>query len=270
MVALTRPAGQEPGRKFGDRPVAGVSTIRHLGNDYGWGSGRNIFAAAGGTVSEIRWAANTRTNNRSGGYGNYLVISHGGGYTTLYAHLPSTPMLVRLGQKVSAGDVVAQMGNSGNASGVHLHFELRHNGRILDPNPYIGSATAAAEKTPIAATAPPELKEEAMKIIRVEGGTIALIGEFTSSAYGSASQGNAFSYGLNEKVFGVESVSHDQATTLLREATNRRNSLIADIAATVIAALPKVQGGVGGSVDVAEIAKAVQDEQDRRELERLS
>ena len=177
MVALMRPAGQEPGRKFGDRPVAGVSTIRHLGNDYGWGSGRNIFAAADGTVSEIRWAYTTRTNNRSGGYGNYLMLSHGNGFTTLYAHLPTTPMLVRLGQKVSAGDVVASMGNSGNASGVHLHFELRHNGRILDPNPYIGSSSTAGKPIAIVIEPPVEKRRPMSALIRNHDGSIGLATE---------------------------------------------------------------------------------------------
>ena len=142
MIALIRPANKEPGRRYGDRPVSGVSTIRHLGNDYGWGSGYQIYAAASGVVQFVRWSASTRTNNRSGGYGNYIIINHGGGYQTLYAHLPNSAPMVRVGQSVSAGDLIAYMGNTGNAAGAHLHFELRINGAITDPNPYIGGISS--------------------------------------------------------------------------------------------------------------------------------
>ena len=143
-ITLSRPANQEPGRRYGDRPVAGVSTIVHLGNDYGWGSGRQVYAAAAGRVSVVRWSASTWSDNRSGGYGNYFIIDHGNGFSTLYAHQPTTPMLVSLGQQVANRQRVGTMGSTGNASGDHLHFELRLNNRIIDPNPYLGGTSAAA------------------------------------------------------------------------------------------------------------------------------
>lgn len=130
-----------PNRRYGDKPVDGVSTITHLGNDYGWGNGYGVYAAADGEVQSIAWVANRKTNNRSGGYGNNITLSHGGGYTTLYAHLPNTEPLVNVGDKVKAGQQIAVMGNTGNAAGIHLHFELRLNGKIIDPNPYLSSGT---------------------------------------------------------------------------------------------------------------------------------
>ena len=136
-----------PNRLFGDAPVKGVSVIWHNGNDYGWGQGRQVYAAAAGRVSKIRWSNKRQTDNRSGGYGNYLIIDHGNGYSTLYAHLPNSAMLVHVGKLVAAGEMVGTMGDTGNASGVHLHFMLLLNGRIINPNPYITTSTTAGTNT---------------------------------------------------------------------------------------------------------------------------
>jgi hypothetical protein len=269
MITLIRPANKEPGRRYLDKPVPGVSTIPHNGNDYGWGAGWQVYAAAAGRVTAARWSSRTARNNRSGGYGNYIIIDHGGGYTTLYAHMPNTVPMVSVGEEVVAHQQIGLMGNTGNASGPHLHFELRHNGRIIDPNPYIGgTSTGASSQAPIVITALPEPKEEDMKIVKVAGGTIALISEFTSQTYTSTSQG--WSYALNEKVFGAEVLTPDEVTTLIREAANRRSGLVAEIVSTLIAAMPQAQGGAGADVDYAAIAAAVQDEQDKRERERLA
>ncbi|TFD51951.1 M23 family metallopeptidase [Cryobacterium sp. Hh11] len=148
-LSLIRPANKEPGRRYGDRPVSGISTIRHLGNDYGWGNGWQIYAAAAGRVSVARWSSTTKTNSRTGGYGNYIIIDHGDAYSTLYAHLPNTEMLVAVGDQVAARQQIGVMGNTGNASGPHLHFEVRLNGLIIDPNPFIGTSTAASSSVPI-------------------------------------------------------------------------------------------------------------------------
>jgi len=146
---IIRPANKEPGRVYMDKAVPGVSTIPHNGNDYGWGSGRQIYAAADGTVQFVRWSSTTKTNNRSGGYGNYIIIDHGDAYATLYAHLPNTRPLVSVGDRVSSGEIIAWMGNTGNASGVHLHFEVRYRGNIVDPNLFLASnSTASSSSTP--------------------------------------------------------------------------------------------------------------------------
>lgn len=242
-----------PGRKVSHRGVDqghGNSSVRDL----------EIMAPAEGTIIAA---------GREGSYGLRFYIRHDDGMLTVLAH--HAAHLVGVGARVSQGQIIARMGNTGTIY-VHSHQELRDaKGVQVDPLKYVGTSTVAVQSAPIVITALPDPKEdEIMKIIRVEGGTIALIGEFTSAAYASASQGNAFSYGLNEKVFGTEIVTQDEAATLLREASNRRNGLVAEIAATIIASLRAVSGGLAGAVDVSAIARAVQDEQDRRERERLS
>lgn len=108
-------------------PVTGkVKT--HAGLDIGAAHGTNIFAAADGTVLVSGW--------NSGGYGNYVVIDHGGGITTLYAHCSS--LLVSAGQKVSRGQVIAKVGSTGMSTGPHLHFEVLKNGAHTNPMAYLG------------------------------------------------------------------------------------------------------------------------------------
>ena len=149
-ITLRNPSNDPaPNRVFGDAPVKGVSVIWHNGNDYGWGEGTQVYAAAAGRVSSVRWSSTTRTNHRGGGYGNYIIIDHEDGYSTLYAHLPNSPLLVYVGELLEAGERIGTMGNTGNSSGVHLHFELRLNGRIINPNPYFGRTTLSSSTTKI-------------------------------------------------------------------------------------------------------------------------
>ena len=106
-------------------PVTG-KVRTHAGLDIGAAHGTNIYAAAAGTVLVSGW--------NTGGYGNYVVIDHGGGLTTLYAHCSS--LLVSAGQKVSRGQVIAKVGSTGMSTGPHLHFEVLKNGSHTDPNAY--------------------------------------------------------------------------------------------------------------------------------------
>lgn len=117
------------------RPVSGVVTSRygyrwgstHTGLDIGAPSGTAIKAAAGGTVTFSGW---------KGSYGKMIVISHGNGIQTYYAHCSS--LLVSSGQTVSAGQVIAKVGSTGRSTGPHLHFEIRVNGSSINPQSYIG------------------------------------------------------------------------------------------------------------------------------------
>lgn len=95
---------------------------RHQGVDIGAPAGTPIYAAASGTVV---------TSTYGSSYGNYVVIDHGNGYRTLYAH--ATTRLVQVGQRVSKGEVIARVGSTGNSTGNHLHFEVRRNGTPIDP-----------------------------------------------------------------------------------------------------------------------------------------
>ena len=112
---------------FGYRihPIYGYRKF-HTGIDIGAYSGSSIVAANSGTVILSGW---------NGGYGKCVVVDHGGGITTLYAHCSS--LLVGYGQKVSRGDTIARVGSTGNSTGPHLHFEVRLNGVYKNPMNYV-------------------------------------------------------------------------------------------------------------------------------------
>jgi murein DD-endopeptidase MepM/ murein hydrolase activator NlpD len=101
----------------------------HTGIDLPGSTGTTIYAAAGGTVERVA------TDGYNGGYGNYILISHDGGFRTRYAHLSA--VLVSAGQPVSRGDNIARMGSTGNSTGPHLHFEVLANNCVYgcDVNP---------------------------------------------------------------------------------------------------------------------------------------
>jgi len=109
--------------RFGRRytGIAGASTD-HKGVDLYQAPGSKIYAADGGVVTWAGW------NNSMG---NYVVIDHGGLYETVYAHC--SKLLVTVGQTVAQGQVVGLIGQSGIASGPHLHFEVHFNGVAFDP-----------------------------------------------------------------------------------------------------------------------------------------
>jgi murein DD-endopeptidase MepM/ murein hydrolase activator NlpD len=112
---------------FGYRihPITGTSRL-HAGIDLNGSTGDPIRAAGGGTVILAEWY---------GGYGNAVVIDHGGGLSTLYAHQSS--LNVSRGQSVSQGDVVGWVGSTGFSTGPHLHFETREYGTPVDPMGYL-------------------------------------------------------------------------------------------------------------------------------------
>lgn len=91
--------------------------------------GKDIIAADGGVVTQVN------AEGWGGGYGLYVIIDHGNGYTTSYCHC--NEILVSVGDKVTQGEVIAKVGNSGNSFGPHLHFEIRLNGSAVDPMPYL-------------------------------------------------------------------------------------------------------------------------------------
>lgn len=97
----------------------------HRGIDIAAPTGTNIFAADDGIIT-------TSSYHRS--YGYYIIIDHGNGYSTLYAH--NSRLLKSAGTKVSKGDVICRSGNTGNSTGPHLHFEVRYNGSHKNPMNY--------------------------------------------------------------------------------------------------------------------------------------
>ena len=104
----------------------------HKGLDItcGGAQGKRICAARGGTVIVAAYGWN-------GGYGNYIIIDHGDGLSTLYAHCES--LSVSVGEQVSRGQFIANVGNTGNSFGPHCHFEVRINGDHTNPRPYLSA-----------------------------------------------------------------------------------------------------------------------------------
>lgn len=113
--------------EFGWRthPIFGTQRY-HSGLDIGGDYGLPIVAAAAGTVIHSGWIS---------GYGNTIIIDHGGGVTTLYGHNDS--LTVSEGQSVSQGQVIAMCGSTGNSTGPHCHFEVRENGEVVSPYGYL-------------------------------------------------------------------------------------------------------------------------------------
>lgn len=115
---------------FGYRhdPISGVYKF-HAGIDISMpgAMGKKLVAVKPGTV--------IRTVHSNSGYGNYVMIDHGGGYVSLYAHCKS--LAVSNGQKVSQGQVIAYIGTSGYSTGPHVHFEIRKNGEKVNPSNYV-------------------------------------------------------------------------------------------------------------------------------------
>lgn len=116
-------------------PVAGgyvscgfMGYAGHTGMDIAAHSGTTIYAAASGTV--VR-------SIQSGPYGQHIIIDHGNGVQTLYAHCSAR--YVQVGDYVSQGQAIAAVGRTGNATGNHCHFEIRTNGRYQNPAKYIGT-----------------------------------------------------------------------------------------------------------------------------------
>lgn len=116
---------------FGYRvhPIYG-NTRFHSGIDIGAGFGDTIMAAASGTVIYVETPVPGQ-NWGGSGYGNYFIIDHGNGVSTLYAHCSN--VYVSNGQQVSAGEAVGTVGSTGGSTGSHLHFEVRINGNRVDP-----------------------------------------------------------------------------------------------------------------------------------------
>ncbi len=116
---------------FGSRNtgIAGAST-NHKGVDLKAGYGANIYAADSGTVL---------VSALSSSYGNYITISHGNGYTTLYGHM--SKRLVKAGDTVKQGQVIGYAGATGIANGPHLHFEIWENGNRVNPLKYFSAGS---------------------------------------------------------------------------------------------------------------------------------
>lgn len=125
------------GIKLATLPVSGTITSRygessslrkstHTGLDIACSTGTPIKAVSDGTIIFASY---------SGSYGNLVKVDHGNGVETWYGH--TSKMYVTVGQKVSAGDIIAAVGSTGNSTGSHLHLEIRINGNTINPQKYL-------------------------------------------------------------------------------------------------------------------------------------
>ena len=105
----------------------------HEGMDFTAKTGTPIFASGDGIVA--------RADNSASGFGNHIVIRHGYGYESLYAHL--SKYKCRAGQRVKRGDIIGYVGSTGRSEAPHLHYEVHKNGKVVNPlNFYYGSISA--------------------------------------------------------------------------------------------------------------------------------
>ena len=125
------------GIKLATKPISGTITSRygvssnirkstHTGLDIAATKGTPIQVVADGTVTSASY---------NGSYGNLVKVSHGNGVETWYAH--TSKMYVTVGQTVTAGEIIAAVGSTGNSTGPHLHFEIRINGEHVNPQKYL-------------------------------------------------------------------------------------------------------------------------------------
>ena len=114
--------------EFGARvhPITGEWQSGHKGIDIASGKGNPVLAAKSGTVVK---------SYLSSSYGNYVVVSHGGGLMTAYAHM--SKRMVSVGDTVAAGQQIGTVGSTGNSTGNHLHFEVYVDGAVVDPMNYV-------------------------------------------------------------------------------------------------------------------------------------
>lgn len=122
-ISLIRPTSGIITSRFGNR-----SRDNHKGLDIGASKGTPIYAAASGTVTVSQYGY-------SGGYGNYIMLSHGNAVQTLYGHC--SQLCVSQGEYVSQGQLIATVGSTGRSTGNHLHFEIRVNGVAQNPQNYV-------------------------------------------------------------------------------------------------------------------------------------
>jgi murein DD-endopeptidase MepM/ murein hydrolase activator NlpD len=123
--------------EFGLRrnPFGGLSYEMHSGIDFRGPIGTPIYATADGIIVKAQY---------SGGYGKQVVIDHGYGYETLYAHL--SDIEVQAGDRVRRGDLIGALGNTGRSSGPHLHYEVHRNGQAVNPRYYLDLNDIVANK----------------------------------------------------------------------------------------------------------------------------
>lgn len=136
-LPLGRPVEGPISSGFGKRsdPLNNRSAF-HTGIDFRGNKGDKIYATADGVVANAF---------RNGGYGNYVLIDHGNGYTSAYAHMQK--YLVHKGDRIKRGQLIGLIGNTGRSTGSHLHYEIAHNGVPINPYKFLTAAKSAKKSS---------------------------------------------------------------------------------------------------------------------------
>jgi murein DD-endopeptidase MepM/ murein hydrolase activator NlpD len=143
----------------------------HMGLDMAGSMGEPIYAAANGVVE---------TAGRANGYGNLIELEHGKGLSTRYGHL--SQILVHDGETVKQGQLIGRMGSTGRSTGTHLHFEVRVDGRAVNPRPFLEAsafvlaAQAGAPSLEPAAQVGPQLATSQDEVTIIRGGMTPIPG----------------------------------------------------------------------------------------------
>lgn len=234
----------------------------HRGADFAAPAGTPILAAHDGTVRMAGWYGG---DYQAGGNLVYLSALDGRSESS-YQHMNTAP-IVKVGQRVSTGQVLGYVGTTGFSTGPHLHFEYWVNGlawqggTAVDPAPHIGQPQPQ-----------PEQRNESDDMKIITGGTVALVGEYETAVYTSMAGAQGFSIDANSKAYGnVDGFTGDQVSTLINEARARRENLIKSIVQQMQPVIAQevakaMQGvtGVTAEVDYDRIADAVLNAQSRR------
>ncbi len=162
MVAAPLPAARphiaQPKFAFAS-PLTGFAVNSPFGlRKMPWEEGGRLhegvdIAAPVGTPIRVTLAGTVLRTGVDGGYGRFVEVAHGDGLTSLYAHLGRTAAGLRAGMAIPAGYVVAYVGSSGRSTGAHLHFEIREDGRPLNPVTFMGRTFATTADLPLTAAA---------------------------------------------------------------------------------------------------------------------
>ncbi|MDO9223223.1 MAG: M23 family metallopeptidase [Caulobacter sp.] len=162
MVAPPQPAARphiaQPKFAFAS-PLTGFAVNSPFGlRKMPWEEGGRLhegvdIAAPVGTAIRVTLAGTVLRTGVDGGYGRFVEVSHGDGLTSLYAHLGRTAPGLKAGMVIPAGYVVAFVGSTGRSTGAHLHFEIRQDGRPLNPAAFMGRTFASTAELPLTAAA---------------------------------------------------------------------------------------------------------------------
>ena len=230
--------------RFGPRKSpGGIGSTYHQGIDIGAPMGSPVLASKGGRVTMSGWY---------GGYGKAVIIDHGKGWSTIYAH--NSSLLAAAGSRVRQGQTIAQVGSTGNSTGPHIHFGLSRNGGYIDPLPHLqGYANGGlVTKTGMIAENPhhpewviptdPTKRDRALNLYRKAGQSLGLSAytpENSTRSYGS-SEAQTTEYNTYSPQFNLTINGSDNPRALERQVKKWIEEKMNDMFDTMERKNPKV------------------------------